>query len=656
MERSFRSFSFRLSRRILIVMLLSMLFISGTVFYFAMAAMKVQANMHYVDITEITNDKVDVILSAVEVSAANNVNEIEQNLDSPERVFKALENELRINPHIIGLAAAFVPDYFPEKGRWFEPYVVQRDSNRYEKLEIGSEHHDYLHSPWYKKALAEENGYWSDPYFDDTGARMMLCTYSLPIHDQTGRTVGVFAADVSLEWLTEQLHELDVMENNHGLIKAKVGDKQHASDSFIISRTGQYIVHPERKRILTGHFFDYGDSLTNNSYYQLGKNMLAGKSGYSRAKVDSINSYVFHAPLRRSGWSMAIVVPMFRLIGPGIAIGLLLLVVIAVGLIAVQLLCFYTIRRATRPLSYLAASAGEVAKGRFDAPLPELSHNDEIRLLRDSFENMQTSLAQHIRQLTDTTAQKASLERELNIARGIQMSMLPKTFPPFPERTDIDVFGQLTPAKAVGGDLFDFFIRDEQLFFCIGDVSGKGIPASLVMAMTAAQFHTLSANENRPDLIVSAINEAMSQHNDSLMFVTLFVGVLNLATGRLDYCNAGHNAPILIAGNRDIPTENGEPLDVVPNVPIGVIADYPFALQQTTLVPGTTLLLYTDGLTEAENEQHALFDEHRVFESIGQLDNASPQQLIEHITESVHQFVGAAEQSDDLSMMAIRYQ
>ncbi|MBP3757814.1 MAG: hypothetical protein J6I61_11115 [Prevotella sp.] len=159
MERSFRSFSFRLSRRILIVMLLSMLFISGTVFYFAMAAMKVQANMHYVDITEITNDKVDVILSAVEVSAANNVNEIEQNLTSPEQVFKALENELRINPHIIGLAAAFVPDFFPEKGRWFEPYVVQRDSNRYEKLEIGSEHHDYLHSPWYKKALAEENGY-----------------------------------------------------------------------------------------------------------------------------------------------------------------------------------------------------------------------------------------------------------------------------------------------------------------------------------------------------------------------------------------------------------------------------------------------------------------------------------------------------------------
>ncbi|MBP3757815.1 MAG: SpoIIE family protein phosphatase [Prevotella sp.] len=485
---------------------------------------------------------------------------------------------------------------------------------------------------------------------------MMLCTYSLPIHDKTGRTVGVFAADVSLEWLTEQLHELDVMENNNGLIKAEVGDKQHTSYSFIISRTGQYIVHPERERILTGHFFDYGDSLTNKSYYQLGKNMLAGKSGYSRAKVDSINSYVFHAPLRRSGWSMAIVVPMFRLIGPGIAIGLLLLVVIAVGLIAVQLLCFYTIRRATRPLSYLAASAGEVAKGRFDAPLPELSHNDEIRLLRDSFENMQTSLAQHIRQLTDTTAQKASLERELNIARGIQMSMLPKTFPPFPERTDIDVFGQLTPAKAVGGDLFDFFIRDEQLFFCIGDVSGKGIPASLVMAMTAAQFHTLSANENRPDLIVSAINEAMTQHNDSLMFVTLFVGVLNLATGRLYYCNAGHNAPILIAGNRDIPTENGEPLDVVPNVPIGVIADYPFMLQQTTLVPGTTLLLYTDGLTEAENEQHALFDEHRVFESIGQLGNATPQQLVEHITESVHQFVGAAEQSDDLSMMAIRYQ
>lgn len=239
------------------------------------------------------------------------------------------------------------------------------------------------------------------------------------------------------------------------------------------------------------------------------------------------------------------------------------------------------------------------------------------------------------------------MESELQVAKNIQMSMLPKVYPPYPERDDIDIFGQLDSAKEVGGDLFDFFIRDEKLFFCIGDVSGKGVPAALVMAVTRAQFRTIAAHEAVPDRIVTLLNDTMAETNDSLMFVTLFVGVLDMPTGRLRYCNAGHDVPILVGSGAGL-------LPCDSNVPIGVMADWKYTLQEATIDPGTTIFLYTDGLTEAENIEHAQFEEKRIFEVIHQSSNA-PQQLIGAMTEAVHQFVGEAEQSDDLTMLALQY-
>jgi sigma-B regulation protein RsbU (phosphoserine phosphatase) len=241
------------------------------------------------------------------------------------------------------------------------------------------------------------------------------------------------------------------------------------------------------------------------------------------------------------------------------------------------------------------------------------------------------------------------MESELKVAHDIQMSMLPKTFPPYPERNDLDIFGSLTPAKGVGGDLFDFFIRDEQLFFCIGDVSGKGVPASLYMAVTRSLFRNVSQHVSKPDHIVNALNHAQSEGNDTNMFVTLFVGVLDLKTGRLCYCNAGHDSPLLL----------GNEVTILPcecNLPIGVIDDFKFEQQETTLERPSTIFLFTDGLNEAENIDHAQFGDERIKNiaealiSNGQLD---PMQVIRHMTDSVHTFVGTAEQSDDLTMLAI---
>ena len=246
----------------------------------------------------------------------------------------------------------------------------------------------------------------------------------------------------------------------------------------------------------------------------------------------------------------------------------------------------------------------------------------------------------------DLDQRRQRVESELHVATGIQMSMVPKTFPPFPDRHDLDLAATIVPAKEVGGDLYDFFIRDEKLFFCIGDVSGKGVPASLVMAVTRTTFRNLSANEDRPGRIVREMNEGLSAMNESNMFVTFFCGVLDLKNGHLRYCNAGHNPPMTL-------TSIIKPLPVLPNLALGIMDGVDFQEQEMQLGFDDALFLYTDGLTEAENAAHEQFGEERTEAALHGRKSAC--EHLEIIKKKVAEFVGDAPQSDDLTILFIHY-
>lgn len=640
------SFSGRISRRIVLSILLMMSIIASLVFLYAKAEITKLSSVHYQDILKYTNNKVEGMLNKIEVSAVNNLSEIQDHLGSPEEVFDALEKELRLNPHIIGYGIGFNPDYFPEKGRWFEPYVVRQDSGQIERSQIGSAEHNYLNAKWYRETLETGVGRWSDPYYDEAGAKAILCTYSVPIVDDQGCNVGVLGADFPLSWLYEQLIQLDEQVNQEIRFgKRKTNDRIYC---FILGRDGVYIAHPESERSLKRNYFDYIGTEMSEQYRQIGEEMLEGKTGNKTTFMDGIRSSVYYSPLSRAGWSMAFVVPTSTLLRPGKIIATIILILLGIGLLFTFLISYFLIRRAARPLTSLASSADEIAQGNFNAPLPEIRENDEIRLLRDSFEDMQHSLSTYVDKLTTATAQRSMLESELNIARNIQMEMLPKTFPPFPERNDIDIYGKLMPAKAVGGDMFDFVLRDEHLFFCIADISGKGVPAALWTAMADAAFRMLIANENRPEKIVSTLNISLAERNESMMFATFFLGILDLTTGILTYCNAGHEAPILVSGDKP------KFLDIESNVPLGVMPGWNYKAQQESLISGTTLFLYTDGLTEAENKDHTQFGRDNIMATLS-TPSTSSEMLIGIVTDAVQDFVGDAEQSDDLTLLAIRY-
>ena len=260
------------------------------------------------------------------------------------------------------------------------------------------------------------------------------------------------------------------------------------------------------------------------------------------------------------------------------------------------------------------------------------------------------------RKMLDFAEKNQRMEGELEVAQTIQKAMLPKVFPPFFDRRDLNIYGIVDPAKEVGGDLYDFYVRHNKLFFCVGDVSGKGVPAALVMATTRSLFRSITAHEEQPDAVVRKINRALCDQNEQNMFLTFFLGVLDCKTGELAFCNAGHNAPIKVESGES----RVERLNVLANLPLGVEPEFAFQAQTIHMAKNDLLFLYTDGLTEAENKRHELYGEMRMIQHLKDcrtlIADLSPRRVVEEMKADVARFVDGAQQSDDLTMLAIRYQ
>ena len=655
-----RSFARRLTWRIMLTFLVLMGLASYIFYKVGKESFLIASENICSEYLESHTESVRRILSDIYVASVNTAPVIEEHLNQPDQLQDIMERMVELNPYLRSCGISFIENYYPQKGRWYCPYAVRNEDGSIEKRTIADAKHDYLKQEWFTQTLAQDSAQWSKPFFDDGNQEMPLVSYLIPIHDKQGRTVAVLGADLSLKWLSEKLCEgvlISYNSFNEDNDDDDFNDKEHIY-FFIIDKEGNYIAHPDHKRVIKANYFAEARAASDSIAEYVGRQMTDRVQGqYNKEDngnnlvINGQNSFIYYMPIKHIDWSIAFVIPTFMIqVILGI-IGVVLMFLITLGLMIIFIVGHIVIKRSTLPIKLLSWAAGEIAKGQFNTPLPRVDSHDEIHLLRDSFERMQHSLTQYIAELQETTAQKSAIESELKIAHDIQMAMLPKTFPPYPERNDVDIYGMVTPAKGVGGDLFDFFIRDQQLFFCIGDVSGKGIPAALFMAVTRSLFRNIANHVTEPDHIVSTLNNALIDGNETNMFVTVFVGVLNLNTGHLQYCNGGHNAPLLVG--RDVGA-----LSCESNLPIGVLADFKYKLQEVNLDQYTTIFLYTDGLNEAEDCNHKLFGDNRVWNIARQAlaDGAhQPEQLINRMNQAIHTYVGTAEQSDDLTMLAIQY-
>lgn len=330
-------------------------------------------------------------------------------------------------------------------------------------------------------------------------------------------------------------------------------------------------------------------------------------------------------------------------------------------------LSYIFINRISKPLNLLSDYVNNIttkyitAENIQQSPIKNLADNptDEIGDLAKSFMNMEVELVDYINRLTETTAEKERIESELQIAHDIQMGILPMKFPPFPDRKEFEIFADIIPAKEVGGDFYDFFFiedsndksMDSKLYFVIGDVSGKGVPASLFMALTKTLLKAKASSAIEPSQILTTVNRELCIDNDNCMFVTIFCGVLNIDTGEVEYSNGGHNPPYIVSQSKGVRVMDGKT-----GTALGVHDEAVYVTTKTRLEKEDGIYLFTDGVTEAMDINNNLYSEQRLENFLTDLNGCCETEiLVERSRTEVVKFTTGAEQSDDITIMAIKY-
>ena len=552
---------------------------SAVQYYFARNGIRNEVRQRAASELQVKNLEIQQMVTRVETAVGNLHWALEESIVNPDSVYPILRHIMEKNPDLTGCAIAFLPDYYPSKGYWYEPYVF-RNNDTLENKQIGSADHNYLEAPWFTDGLVNPDGLWTEPYIDSDGSEGMVCTYTLPLCDASGRTVAVFGADVSLDWLGDLFEQ-----------KADV-------QTYLFSHAGRVMVCPDSTLVMRITLEETARLHQDTMAAHLNEAVQGGKQGSTNVKYNGEKYYIHYSPVGgNTGWSMALFFPDKEIYKGLHRVSQLLLISMFLGLLLLAFIMWRTFRG--------------------------------------------------IRKLGEVNAEKERIGSELKIARDIQQGMLPKTFPPYPDCDEVAMYGSLVPAKEVGGDLYDFQILNGHLLFCVGDVSGKGVPASLMMAVTRSLFRTVCGRTTEPEEIMNQMNAAMSEMNENSIFVTFFIGNLDLKTGILSYSNAAHCPPVLV--NETIST-----LQMDANIPLGVM-DWDYTRQEIHVGLDSIIFLYTDGLTEAENTTHGQFGEERMLVELEKMADATPRNLIDHISEVIQVFESGTEQSDDLTMLAIRY-
>ena len=518
-------------------------------------------------------------LEEAELSMYENEWSVQQSLAHPDSLFGAAVRMIQSNSSVAGACIAVLPDYYPSKGRLFEPYA-HKEEGRILVDQIAGPDHDYTLGPDFKRALREESEFWSDPYAYGMDPVQQLTTYTYPIRDRAGRLAAICGMDIDLTWLSDTLNVRPYYPSSFG---------------FMLTRNGRLVAGPREERV-SPRTVEYVASLVMDPTVD---RTVRGRHRVSciefRDPVTGERAYLDYRALPRDpGWIIA-------------------------------------------EVSYRDEVLAPVRRMMWRILLMALAGFAFLLVIIHRF-------ARNGKRLWEADMKEARIGSELRIARRIQEEMLPKASL---DRSDLTARGSLTPAKEVGGDLFDYYIREEKLFFCIGDVCGKGVPAAMVMAVTHSILRMLSEQEVAPARIVAELNREACRNNASGTFVTLFLGVLDLSTGRLRYCNAGHDRPVLVG-------DSVEELPALANVPVGAFDDVTYQEQEAMVAPGTLLFLYTDGVTESMDADRRQYGRERLLGALSACPR-KPDVLVRTIEAGVRAFAGEAEQSDDLTMLAVHY-
>lgn len=480
-----------------------------------------------------------------------------------------------------------------------------------------------------------ETAAWSAPAVQ-SDRDQPVAIYTMPVYrlkNGVPARIGAVSAELPLNYLTEAVARLRIFQNGY---------------VFILSGEGRYLAHPDPAQVMSKTLLE--QARPDAALPQIGERMMRGETGFAalRSPQSQQPNRLYFMPLPGTGWSVGIVFADHELFAEFETLAYEILFIGAVGLLALAALTALIIRRLTHPLLVLTEKSIAIANGNLDVAIPAPHTRDEVGILTRSFAEMRQALRQQLEILAETRSAQRQIENELKIARTIQASFLPADPAALAADGGLEVATWFQPAREVGGDLFHcFWLADGRLFLSVGDVAGKGVPAALMMAVTATLIRGMAAATLDPAMLLERANRELCAMNEELLFVTLFVAALDPKTGELILSNAGHNPPLIRRADGGV-----EFMTVAPGLALGVEADWRYAPARASLAPGDILLLYTDGVTEAMNAAGECFESSRLLELSRASAIASPRQWVERVVAAIAAHVGTAEQSDDLTLLA----
>lgn len=563
---------------------------------------------------------------------------LEQREYSKSELQDMLRDVVSNNDEIYGAAIALNPA-FTRGTRGFAPYYFQRAGGVH-YADLASREANYAKRPWFTRPVAEGRALWSEPYFDTGGGEAYMTTFSVPVYrtnEAGGRYLyGVVTADVTLDALRRALQQLHLGQSSYGLLVSREGILMSA-------------------RTPASQLRHYSEV----AYGQL--DMDSWRAMFARALAGETSSGEFPCPeaegrctirmgrLNAAGWPIAVVYNQREVLEPLHRFELKTAAVSTATVLLMGLAVYAVISRLTRPLQQLSAATEHMARGELDVPLPTARGNDEVARLVQSFSSMNRDLKAYIADLERATASRSRLEGELAAAREIQMSMLPGGGQASLLQPRFELWARVQPARSVGGDLYTYYRSDGQLFIAVGDVSDKGVPAALFMARAISLIQQLAGTATPPSEAMAALNDALERDNTNCMFVTLFLGVLDLGSGELHFSSAAHTPPSLLRADTvsALRQESGPAL--------GLLTQQDYPDNCVRLLPGDRVAIFTDGIDEAFNESGEMYGVERFNEQLRTSAGQPLTQAGEQTFQAVAAHAGAQPQSDDITLLLLQY-
>jgi len=445
------------------------------------------------------------------------------------------------------------------------------------------------------------------------------------------------------------ISELSLLELSNAINAIKFGNDGYA---FLISKSGDYITHPNEAYILKRNIYNLSDKVYDKNKIDVKKILEQKERGSLIAHSEVFNykkTWVYYTPIAESGWFLILNIPYDELFQPLYKNLLWMLLISVIGILGIYFIITYITNKLVEPLSNVTS---QLRKFSNLSGAEDFSSNNmnEVKVVSDSLNYMKSWYEKYKVEQSKELKKSKRQTQDLIQASEIQQSLIKTNFPAFPNRTDIDLYAIYKPAKIVSGDLFDyFFIDDDNLLVTMGDVSGKGIPAAIFMSVAQTIIKS-NATYKKAKNIVNKANHELYTNNQHQFFLTLFLGVLNVKTGVLNYCNAAHTSTFLLKANGEIVE-----LDHSHGLPLGLYPDKEYFDSRIEIENGDSIILYTDGVTETRDENNFLFGEERFKENVSHLTGQTPAEMVKRIEKSIDVFKGEAAQIDDVSILILKY-